>query len=126
MKRTAKLARTSITLPQPQLAAADRIAETLDRSRSWVFAEAIRRWSAGRSGLAEVPPTPVAQPRRPADPALPLAMDPAGALRLSPAARLQRSQELTAEFRRAHPRAERIQVVAFGTQEDFLHWKWPA
>lgn len=39
----AKLERVTITIPQPVLAAADALAHRLDRSRSWVLAEAVRR-----------------------------------------------------------------------------------
>jgi hypothetical protein len=40
-------ARISITLPAEDLAAADRLAAQHDRSRSWIVAEAIRRYAAG-------------------------------------------------------------------------------
>ncbi len=40
-------ARISITLPEQDLAAADALAASLDRPRSWVIAEAIRRYAAG-------------------------------------------------------------------------------
>ena len=39
-------ARISITLPQEDLDAADRLAAAQDRSRSWIVAEAIRRYAA--------------------------------------------------------------------------------
>ena len=39
-------ARISITLPPSDLEAADRLAATQDRSRSWIIAEAIRRYAA--------------------------------------------------------------------------------
>lgn len=37
-------ARISATIPEEVLAAADRLARELDRPRSWVIAEALRRW----------------------------------------------------------------------------------
>jgi hypothetical protein len=37
------LERITITIPQPLLQAADELAHRLDRSRSWVLAEAVRR-----------------------------------------------------------------------------------
>ncbi len=120
------VARTSITLPHRDLSAADRIALALDRSRSWVFAEAIRRWSGAGGGPEQASQAPVAVPPAPAAPTLPPASDPAAMLRLSVTARLQRSQQLTAEFRRAHPRGVRTQIVAFATQGDFEQWKGPA
>ena len=42
----APFARIAITLPETDLAAADRLAKQQDRSRSWVIAEAIRRFAA--------------------------------------------------------------------------------
>jgi hypothetical protein len=53
MPKTAPYARIAITLPKRDLAAADRLAQTLDRPRSWVVAEAIRRFAAA-------PPVPAA------------------------------------------------------------------
>ena len=53
MPKTTPYARIAITLPKRDLAAADRLAQTLDRPRSWVVAEAIRR-------LAAAPPVPTA------------------------------------------------------------------
>ncbi|HWA15733.1 MAG TPA: ribbon-helix-helix protein, CopG family [Gemmatimonadales bacterium] len=48
------LERVTITIPQPLLAAADALAERMDRSRSWVLAEAVRRMVSAEGG---VPPT---------------------------------------------------------------------
>ena len=39
-------ARIAITLPEADLAAADRLAMQQDRSRSWIVAEAVRRYAA--------------------------------------------------------------------------------
>jgi hypothetical protein len=47
------LERITITIPQPLLQAADELAARLDRSRSWVLAEAVRRMVG-----AEEPPSP--------------------------------------------------------------------
>jgi len=123
MKPSAPLARTSITLPQRELSTADSLATALDRSRSWVFAEAIRRWGAKASGPEAPLALPSAEAATPPSPDLPPGVDLSAALRLSGAARLKRSQELTASFRRAHPRPGRMQIIAFESQEDFLAWK---
>lgn len=125
MASRAQLARTSITLPQRELSTADRLAAALDRSRSWVFAEAIRRWGAKAPGPDPSPAVRPAEPTTPPGPDLPPAVDLKTALQLSDTARLQKSQELTARFRRAHPRAGRMQIIAFESQEDFLAWKEP-
>ncbi len=39
-------ARIAITLPETELASADRLAKQQDRSRSWIIAEAIRLYAA--------------------------------------------------------------------------------
>ncbi len=46
MSTSERFARIAITLPQSELAAADRLATAQDRSRSWIVAEAIRRYVA--------------------------------------------------------------------------------
>lgn len=44
MTESKPYARIAITLPQEDLAAADRLAHKKDRSRSWIVAEAVRRY----------------------------------------------------------------------------------
>ena len=44
MPRGKPFARIAITLPAEDLAAADRLAAEQDRSRSWIVAEAVRRY----------------------------------------------------------------------------------
>lgn len=46
-------ARIAITLPPADLKAADRLARQLDRSRSWVFAEALRRFAEDEAAAGE-------------------------------------------------------------------------
>ncbi len=46
MSKNSPYARIAITLPHNDLAAADRLAAQHDRSRSWIVAEAIRRYAA--------------------------------------------------------------------------------
>ena len=46
MPRKPSYRRIAITLPAPELAAADRLAKSQDRSRSWIVAEAIRNYAA--------------------------------------------------------------------------------
>lgn len=46
MSRKKPFARIAITLPPEDLAAADRLAKAQDRSRSWIIAEAIRKYAA--------------------------------------------------------------------------------
>src|SRR5712691_6094776 len=109
-----RLARISITLPRALVAAADGRARALDRSRSWVVAEALRRYVAApvkvrEPGAASYGAAEVAGARR-----RHLAAD----LRLSPAERLRRAEELARLARRARPRARREQVIGFDSYED--------
>jgi len=46
MSSSTRYARIAITLPVADLAAADRLAQQQDRSRSWIVAEAVRRYAA--------------------------------------------------------------------------------
>jgi hypothetical protein len=50
MPKRKPYARIAITLPPEDLAAADRLARAQDRSRSWIIAEAIRKYSAAPDG----------------------------------------------------------------------------
>ena len=119
-----KIVRISITLPQEVLAAADREAKRLDRSRSWVVAEAVRRYVKEHgAGSSE-------QVREVAEPAY-AAAEVAEArrrhlladLKLSPAERLRRAEELVRLARLVHPRRRRQQVIGFDSYEDFYEWK---
>jgi predicted transcriptional regulator len=116
--------RISITLPRDVLAAADRRARALDRSRSWLIVEAIRVYLA----------TPLAAPARVGEGDAPtyaveevaaarrrhLAAD----LKRSPAERLRRAEELVRVARQVRPRRRRHQqVIGFDTYEDFYEWK---
>jgi hypothetical protein len=53
MPQKSPFAKIAITLPQQDLAAADRLAAEHDRSRSWIIAEALRQYVA----RTEVPDT---------------------------------------------------------------------
>lgn len=50
MSSNGHYARIAITLPAADLAAADRMAKQQDRSRSWIVAEAVRRYAAAVDG----------------------------------------------------------------------------
>lgn len=54
MPRGTPYARIAITLPEEDLAAADRLATDLDRSRSWVVAEAVRHYVADQSRVPDL------------------------------------------------------------------------
>src|SRR5207249_9449425 len=116
-------ARIAITLPKDLVAAADRRARELDRSRSRVIAAALRAY-------LESPP-PLAQVREPVRPAY--GSDAIGSARRaqlerdlarSPAERL-RSAEAAARTARAHraPRGRRHQIIGFDPYDDSYEWK---
>ena len=119
------LARISITLPRDVLAAADRRARALDRSRSWLIVEALRTYLATPAGSASVggreSDTPVYAVREVADARRQhLAAD----LKRSPAERLQRAEQLARLARQVRPRGgRRQQVIGFDSYEDFYEWK---
>lgn len=62
MPKKLPYARIAITLPQADLAAADRLAAAQDRSRSWIIAEALRRYAAEVAGTQ--PGEPLDEGRR--------------------------------------------------------------
>lgn len=124
------LARISITIPEELVTAADRRAAQLQRSRSWLLVEALRSYlrttapgavhestrspygSAGARAPELAPEVAAARRRR-------LQAE----LRLSPAARLARAEELVRLAAEAHPRRPRTQIIGFESYEDFYAWK---
>lgn len=122
-------ARIAITLPSKDLNAADRLARRLDRSRSWVFAEALRRFAA-----AEKTASDEAAGRMSTRSDVGGVTDRGGAgLGASRLAQLRRDMALTPEERireaegtlklssRRRPRRHR--VLTFDRYEDFLDWQ---
>jgi hypothetical protein len=108
MPKRPPYARIAITLPAADLAAADRLAREQDRARSWVIAEAIRRYageSRGETGLG--------QSRR-----AQLLAD----LQLTPEARV-RAAEDTARVSHLRRQPANKRVIAFDRYEDYLDWK---
>lgn len=105
-------ARISLTLPPEVLADADRLAAGLDRSRSWVIAEAIRRF-AHEGGV--VPKNP------PASDGSRLAQLPAD-MALSPEERVVAGERLAAAAAR-QARGDRDQLLSFRSYQGYLRWK---
>jgi Ribbon-helix-helix protein, copG family len=113
MSPKSSFARIAITLPRPVLAAADQAARALDRSRSWVIAEAVRRF------ISE-PPTPASAPRAGIGPSRQAQLE--ADLRLAPAQRVREAEDTLRTSRIAHG-ARRDGLVAFDRYEDYLDWK---
>ncbi len=122
------LERISITIPKDVLEAADRRAAELDRSRSWVVVDALRRYLGSVGARAEGQPARVV---REVAPILYVAGEVAEArlrhlraeLALSPSERLRRAEELGSLGRQAQRRGRRQQAIGFESYEDFYEWK---
>ena len=123
MTRKPSLARISITIPADLLKAADKLARQLDRSRSWVLAEAVRRMA--QDSRAAVVREPVADPY--AD-----QLGEMEAVRLrrlkadlaaTPAERLRQAEDIARVGRMVRLRRNRAQVIAFDSYEDYDRWK---
>jgi hypothetical protein len=116
--------RISITLPRDVLAAADMQARALDRSRSWLVAEALRRYLRAPSVSAPgrvSEPAPVAYAAREVAEARTRHL--AAEMQLPAEERLLRAEQLGQLARQAQRRGRRQQVIAFDTYEDFYEWK---
>jgi hypothetical protein len=113
MPKRPKYSRIAITIPASDLAAADAIARERQRSRSWVIAEAVRRYAAEP---VPAPPafTPGLGPLRLAQ----LAAD----LRLTPEQRV-RAAEQTARASRPRNAVRAQRVIGFDNLNDYLAWK---
>ncbi len=125
---TQKKKRITITLPPDLILAADRRAGELDRSRSWVVAEALRAQLVPEEGATPSSPAgAVAE----APPATHAAAELAEARRsrlraevaLPPEERLRRAEELGRLARQAQPRGPRRVIIIFDSYEDFYEWR---
>jgi hypothetical protein len=118
--------RISITLPRELAAAIQKQARALDRSRSWLVAEALRRYLQASA----------AQPAR----AVPEASPPpqaAGArglgehrlqqlradLALTPEQRVLAGEQTARVAKRARPRPKAQRVLQFDRYQDYVEWK---
>jgi hypothetical protein len=111
MPRKIRYARIAITLPKPDLAAADALARRCDRSRSWIVAEAIRQYVASQVAVDERSGLGAAR-------ATQLRSD----LTLTPEQRVREAEEtlrLTASTRPDRPH----EPLTFASYDAFLDWK---
>jgi hypothetical protein len=118
-KKRMPYARIAITIPKADLETADRLAKQQDRPRSWLIAEAIRRYAAagadGRDGtggrttfVSGIGPSRRAQ----------LLAD----LALSPEQRVRAAEDSARVSFLLRPPIGR-RVLAFDRYEDYLEWK---
>ncbi|MEO7966020.1 MAG: ribbon-helix-helix protein, CopG family [Gemmatimonadaceae bacterium] len=104
--------RIAITLPPETLRAADELAAQLDRSRSWIIAEAIRQFAASyaalstNDGLKRLGDSRHAQLRRD--------------VALAPESRVLESEELAAV---GNTLGEPTVPLRFSTYDAFLAWR---
>ena len=113
-------ARIAITLPQEVLAAADRLAKRLDRSRSWVISEGIRRLEQSNV-VREVSPSPYSVPLQAGLGPSRLAQLEAD-LQLSPEERVK-AAEATARLDRWIRPVQGDQLLFFDDLDQYLRWK---
>jgi predicted transcriptional regulator len=114
--------RVTCTVPAVVLRSADGIAARLDRSRSWVVTEALRRLvAAPETGPAAAPEASSPQLRRAfrAAEQARLVRD----LALTPAERVRVSEEIARIAPATGRRAQRGRVRQFDTYDDYLDWK---
>ncbi len=115
MPRNKPYARIAITLPPRDLLAADRLAKAHGRSRSWIFAEAIRQYAvASDAANGRTAPQPTGLGAQRLDQ---LVRD----LKLTPEQRVREAEE-TLRLTRAHEPA-RAQLLAFDRLEQYIDWK---
>ena len=111
--------RVTCTVPSDVLKAADRLAGRLDRSRSWVVTEAVRRLVAEPQAIAAAaPPQGLQRAFRAAEQAR-LTSD----LALTPAERVRVSEEIARIAPATRRRPQRGRVRQFDTYEGYLDWK---
>jgi hypothetical protein len=122
------LVRVTCTLPADVLKAADRLAKRLERSRSWVVAEALRRY-VSQAG------EPAPSVRAVHEAAAPPYAAPASGLgeqrlaqleadlRLTPEQRVHEAEETLETALRARPQPRLQQLLLFASLEDYFAWK---
>ncbi len=110
-----KTVRVTCTIPAEVLRAADRVAARLDRSRSWVVSEALRRLDAD---VEPGPPPALRRAFRVAERSR-LERD----LALTPADRVRLSEKIARSAPAAGRKPRRDRVLQFDTFEAYLDWK---
>ena len=117
------LTRISITIPEALVEAADRAARGLDRSRSWLLVEALRRYLAGQARPARVV----------AEPVVPYGVPEAGVgeqrraqleadLALTPEERVKEAERTARLSDLVAPKRRGDRVLTFDAYEDYLEW----
>ena len=118
------LTRITITVAEDLVRRADARAKLAGRSRSWVIAEALRGYLAGK-------PSQVGQVREPAS--APYAVSPGlgeqrlaqlqADMALTPEQRVREAEEMVRTATLVHPQPRYQQVLLFDSFEDYFAWK---
>ena len=108
--------RITITIPEDLVEAADERAKRLDRSRSWVLVEALRRYLRGPT----VVPAPGATYQAGIGPYRQNQLE--ADLRLTPEQRVKEAERTARSVPSAH-RSRRDQFLTFDSYGSFLDWQ---
>ena len=112
------LSRISATIPEDVLAAADRKAEELDRSRSWVIAEALRQYVAAGGARAVREPAVTYRPGLGSSRQAQLEAD----LALTPEERVRAAEQVLALDAARGRARQQDRLITFDTYDDYLAW----
>ena len=117
MPKKPPIARISITIPADVLTLADQLASQLDRSRSWVMAEALRRWKS----VADTPvgPAPDWVPPPESSRHEQLHSD----MRMTVDARIRAAEEANLLDRELRPPCRGVRLTLFDRYDDYINWK---
>jgi hypothetical protein len=128
MPKKPPIARISITIPADVLKLADQLASRLDRSRSWVLGEAVRRWSSTATPAIEsrgtvrelaTAPYPAHRPGLGESRLAQLRSD----MEMSAEARVLAAEEVGQVDRMMRPSIPGQRLTFFDRFEDYLAWK---
>ncbi len=128
--------RITITIPQEFVEAADAKAKSLERSRSWVLVEALRRYlqnptsphavrepAAAPYTTTPTPASPTTPPSAAAEVAASRRRRLRAELALPQLERLRRAEELARLGQSSSPPRASAQVVGFDNYEDYYEWR---
>jgi Arc/MetJ-type ribon-helix-helix transcriptional regulator len=120
------LARISITIPRGLVAETDRLARELDRSRSWVVAEAVRRYleRGGEQGGTEPAVRELArEPGYGLGPGEYRRAQLEADLRLTPEQRVREAEGTARQTELGRRESGPQRLLVFETYEDYLAWE---